>query len=337
MSDHHVHASASKISQYLAAGVTGVAIIGMGASHSGRPDEPTTVTAQVRLMSDESALPTSNTDCAPPMTGCPLGSSGNPTPAALAAAVSSAAPMIGLGGWLIGDGIDADPTTCTAPCNGGNAGLLWGNGGKGALGGNGGNAGLWIGNGGSGGNGVDAEYDPTTGALIHAATAGGRGGSAGLMIGDGGDGGNGGADDNKSDYDPTGSTDDAFGGAGGRGVGGGWLLGGGGSGGDGGEARSVYGNATGGAGGAASGALAGKAGSGGNGGNAISDGQGANVTGGAGAAGGWTLTGNAGDDERAAARACGMDDLIVKPYSPATLRDTLVHHVAARSAVSGAR
>ena len=217
MSDHHVHASASKISQYLAAGVTGVAIIGMGASHSGRPDEPTTVTAQVRLMSDESALPTSNTDCAPPMTGCPLGSSGNPTPAALAAAVSSAAPMIGLGGWLIGDGIDADPTTCTAPCNGGNAGLLWGNGGKGALGGNGGNAGLWIGNGGSGGNGVDAEYDPTTGALIHAATAGGRGGSAGLMIGDGGDGGNGGADDNKSDYDPTGSTDDAFGGAGGRG------------------------------------------------------------------------------------------------------------------------
>ncbi len=49
------------------------------------------------------------------------------------------------------------------------------------------------------------------------------------------------------------------------------------------------------------------------------------------------VTGNAGDDERAAARACGMDDLIVKPYSPATLRDALVHHVVARSAVSGAR
>ena len=62
--------------------------------------------------------------------------------------------LVGPGGMLIGNGLDAaDDCTGTA-CNGGNAGLLFGNGGAGKNGGTGGNAGL-IGNGGAGGDAVD--------------------------------------------------------------------------------------------------------------------------------------------------------------------------------------
>ena len=75
-----------------------------------------------------------------------------PIPNALAAALiswDSQQPLVGPGGSVIGNGIDADPN-CAKSCDGGNGGFVLGNGGNGANGGKGGNAGL-IGNGGAGG------------------------------------------------------------------------------------------------------------------------------------------------------------------------------------------
>ena len=115
-------------------------------------------------------------------------------PSAIAGGQSG--PFLG----LFGDGLSA-PADCeagTAACNGGNGGLIFGNGGNGANGGNGGNGGFLLGSGGNGGAGVN----------------GGNGGRA-WLFGSGGDGGNG-----------------TNGGNGGRG---GLILGNGGSGGDGGE------------------------------------------------------------------------------------------------------
>ncbi|TFV61171.1 hypothetical protein E4P42_03100, partial [Mycobacterium sp. PS03-16] len=87
---------------------------------------------------------------------------------------------IGPGGWLIGNGIDAQAGCTGDACNGGNAGLLFGRGGDGLNGGRGGDGGLFFGRGGDGGTGV-------TGGV------GGRGGNGGLFFGTGGDGGTGGA------------------------------------------------------------------------------------------------------------------------------------------------
>ena len=61
--------------------------------------------------------------------------------------------LIGPGGLLIGNGTDALPDCKGDACNGGNGGLLFGNGGAGANGGTGGNAGLF-GSGGRGGDGL---------------------------------------------------------------------------------------------------------------------------------------------------------------------------------------
>lgn len=82
-------------------------------------------------------------------------------------------------GILVGNGFSFDGTTCAtgASCNGGRAGLLFGNGGNGWNSGDGGSAGL-IGNGGRGGNAPFPSY-----------AAGGNGGSGGLLLGNGGDGG----------------------------------------------------------------------------------------------------------------------------------------------------
>ncbi|MEI7545475.1 MAG: hypothetical protein WCJ53_11700, partial [Mycobacteriaceae bacterium] len=139
---------------------------------------------------------------------------------------TSGSPNAGL---LVGNGYSYSSfdTQCVGSfvCDGGRGGLLLGAGGNGYNGGNGGDAGLFfgtvflpgnggagsstcsgaacttgsggnallIGPGGSGGNGADAVYDSTTGALISAATAGGRGGNGGLIWGIGGAGGYGGA------------------------------------------------------------------------------------------------------------------------------------------------
>jgi len=85
-----------------------------------------------------------------------------------------AGPFLG----LFGDGLDAAADCVGRACNGGNGGLLWGNGGNGANGGSGGHAGL-IGN---GGNGSDA---------VALGQAGGNGGDGGLIFGNGGNGGRG--------------------------------------------------------------------------------------------------------------------------------------------------
>ena len=113
-------------------------------------------------------------------------------------------------GLLIGNGFSFTAVSCAAneQCNGGNGGLLYGNGGNGGNGGAGGQAGM-VGNGGnggpgsklfggtggnggsaglfgSGGNGGDAERSLPGGR-------GGDGGSAGLVFGNGGNGGGGAA------------------------------------------------------------------------------------------------------------------------------------------------
>ena len=99
-------------------------------------------------------------------------------------------PLIGPGGFLIGDGLDAAARLRRRRhCNGGNGGLLWGNGGDGANGGTGGNAGLFFGNGGNGGNGV-LPYS-TTENVVSEATPGGNGGNGSFFFGNGGNGGNG--------------------------------------------------------------------------------------------------------------------------------------------------
>jgi hypothetical protein len=98
----------------------------------------------------------------------------------LRADTSSGGPILG----LFGNGADA-PTGCRTAgtsCNGGNGGLIWGNGGNGAEGGDGGNAGLF-GNGGMGGDGYFGWGFPTNN--------GGNGGNGGLLGGSGGDGGDG--------------------------------------------------------------------------------------------------------------------------------------------------
>lgn len=86
-------------------------------------------------------------------------------------------------GLLIGNGFSFDAVTCQAEtkCEGGRAGLLYGNGGNGWGGGNGGSAGLM-------GNGGDANpHDvPTRGTP---GVPGGNGGSGGALFGNGGSGG----------------------------------------------------------------------------------------------------------------------------------------------------
>ena len=154
-----------------------------------------------------------------------------PIPNALAAALVSAdsqQPLVGPGGSIIGNGIDAD-LNCTTNCDGGNGGRLLGNGGKGANGGKGGNAGL-IGNGGIGGDAkaINDTVDSTTVTTV-TGNAGGAGGKGGALIGWGGAGGRGG--------DVTTLTNDATGGRGGDGGASG-FFGGGGAAGTGGNAES---------------------------------------------------------------------------------------------------
>ena len=90
-------------------------------------------------------------------------------------------------GLLIGNGFSYGPATCLVgnACNGGNGGLLFGNGGNGYAGGNGGSAGL-IGNGGNAAVGIEYEAPPETQGE---AVPGGNGGHGGLLFGDGGVGG----------------------------------------------------------------------------------------------------------------------------------------------------
>ncbi|MGV1006587.1 MAG: hypothetical protein ACOYEV_17895 [Candidatus Nanopelagicales bacterium] len=134
-----------------------------------------------------------------------------------AAVVTAAVPIGPLGlfgdgtedhpnaGLLGGNGYSFDGDSCASTCNGGNAGLFFGNGGSGYGSGNGGAAG-WFGNGGNGsggglggsavlfgngGNGGDGTIIDI-GRGTGTAGAGGRGGDGGLFYGNGGNGGAGG-------------------------------------------------------------------------------------------------------------------------------------------------
>jgi hypothetical protein len=194
--------------------------------------------------------------------------------------------------FFVGDGADADPLTCGTNCNGGNAGILWGNGGDGANGGSGGNAGFFIGNGGNGSNGLDATG--TTAANYVGATNGGNGGWGGFLVGNGGNAGNGGSD-------TVALAGDAVAGDGGTGGTGGILSGNGGTGGNGGSAVSIDGSAYGGFGGAGGqSGLAGTGANGGSGGKAVavavtpSDDD-VVAVGGDGGAGGASFSGTAGN------------------------------------------
>ncbi len=100
-------------------------------------------------------------------------------------------------GLLIGNGynwVSYGGQCVSGPCNGGNGGLLFGNGGNGFSGGDGGRSGF-IGNGGNAGAGGNGGGRGGNGGFIAGnggnGADGGRGGNAGL-IGNGGNGGNGG-------------------------------------------------------------------------------------------------------------------------------------------------
>ena len=294
MSTHGKCGPRTSARQYLATGIGGAALVGIGVLLASPPGTPTPLKTMTVAAGDVQLV--NGEDCVAGEAGCDAGfGSAGADPLALQLPALAIRPIIGPGGWLIGDGLDAlalDPD-CEANCNGQDGGLLWGNGGAGAFGGNGGNAGFLFGNGGAGGAGVDAVYEEE--ALVSAATAGGKGGNAGFFLGDGGAGGAGGNDfndlyaDDPADNDATG----AAGGAGGRA---GFLGGAGGGGGVGGFGISINGNGTGGAGGAGGTATTGPGGRGGDGGTGESDSEeeGFTATGGAGGAGGASTAGTGG-------------------------------------------
>lgn len=182
--------------------------------------------------------------------------------------------LIGPGGLLIGNGIDAAAGCTGAACNGGNGGFLFGNGGAGANGGVGGNAGL-IGNGGRGGDGLGIITISTEDAI---GGSGGNGGNGGMLMGNGGAGGQGGSATNYGGAAAGGSGgnggnagalgDAGHGGAGGPG-GSATAVAYGGDGGSGGDAQVIGHGGKGGQGGFAqstTGALSGAGGNGGDGG-----------------------------------------------------------------------
>ncbi|WP_059020358.1 hypothetical protein [Mycobacterium sp. M26] len=93
----------------------------------------------------------SGLQCLMTNTDCPSGQAAAKT-VALATPVANVnirdVPIIGI---FIGNGADAQPGCVGTACNGGNAGLLFGNGGNGLDGGTGGNGGFFFGRGGNGG------------------------------------------------------------------------------------------------------------------------------------------------------------------------------------------
>lgn len=234
MAKHHAAVTFSARRQ-IAAGVLGTAAVGVGLAWATATVAPTPTTIDIQLASTGSALPDcSGASSAADGCGLNLGFNGAPTPPALAAANATMfRPIIGNGGWLIGNGLNAAPDCVAEACGGGDGGLLWGNGGDGLYGWDGGDAGL-IGNGGAGGAGVNAQYDASTGARLNWAGNGGNGGQGGSLFGRGGNGGDGGRDENTLDSPFTGGND-AYGGHGGIGGQGGRLGGDGGAGGWGGE------------------------------------------------------------------------------------------------------
>ncbi|MCV7152245.1 hypothetical protein H7I57_13390, partial [Mycobacterium pyrenivorans] len=172
---------ATTANRWLAAGMSGAAVVGFGLLLAAQSDAPTATVRAVELASFDSLL-TPNAPVSEELWWLSDGdSSRDRVGAANSPQVRAAVPMMGDGGWLIGDGVDASADCTGSACNGRNGGLLWGSGGDGANGGHGGHAGLFGGDGGRGGDGT------------RPGQAGGDGGNAGLLAssGDGGDGGHG--------------------------------------------------------------------------------------------------------------------------------------------------
>ncbi|MGB7509080.1 MAG: hypothetical protein WA965_27040, partial [Mycobacterium sp.] len=119
--------------RWLTAGASGAAAVGIGVLLT---TQPATTVRPVELASFDSLLaPASPRFSDEPWWVSSTGNrAGNPEVGSVAAI-----PMVGPGGWLIGDGADAAADCLAAACKGGSGGLLFGNGGAGANGGKGGN------------------------------------------------------------------------------------------------------------------------------------------------------------------------------------------------------
>ncbi|MCV7129688.1 hypothetical protein H7I42_21900, partial [Mycolicibacterium vanbaalenii PYR-1] len=137
----------------LTAGVTGAALAGVGTLLLADGDVSGPAQIEVQLVSNEEDI-----------LWLSLNGGSDRRSAAQSAVVQQSSanpalrPMIGDGGWLIGNGLDAADDCQGDACNGGDGGILWGNGGNGAHGGTGGDGGFWFGHGGNGGDG-DAVLD----------------------------------------------------------------------------------------------------------------------------------------------------------------------------------
>ena len=131
-------------------GMASLAIAGVGLFAALSDDSPST-TADVELVSFESLMvpqspaPQDEWWLMAGEVGGQIGSGAARVPTALASVSVSGPirPIVGPGGWLIGNGLNAPEDCSGSECNGGNGGLLFGNGGNGANGGSGGNAGLF--------------------------------------------------------------------------------------------------------------------------------------------------------------------------------------------------
>ena len=138
------------IRAYLTAGVTGAAFAGLGAFLAVQDATPATTQYDIKLVSNEEDTlflslngGSDRRDREQRALAAQEVTDANP----------ALRPMFGDGGWLIGNGLDAVEGCEGAACNGGNGGLLGGDGGNGLHGGKGGDAGWWFGNGGHGGGG----------------------------------------------------------------------------------------------------------------------------------------------------------------------------------------
>ncbi|BBZ27025.1 hypothetical protein MMAD_13200 [Mycolicibacterium madagascariense] len=130
MDTHRVRsASTLRVGVAVGAIVYGAALLGSAATAEAAPPEETT-----GMQTCPGAAPL----C---LTGAP------PSGASKTGRAAGGGPLFG----LIGNGRDAAPDCAGTACNGGDGGLLFGSGGRGARGGRGGNAFLF-GNGGAGGN-----------------------------------------------------------------------------------------------------------------------------------------------------------------------------------------
>ena len=159
MGKHCKHAPSVSPRQYLAAGVSGSMMVGIGLLLASSPGAPTSVTANVQLASVGAPLPlTPGSDDEWWLDL--IGSGGAPSNTTLAAA--AAISNLDLPCGLVCNGADGTEEHPDGQAGGlliGNGGNGWDSDTAGVAGGNGGAAGFFVGNGGNGGYGADALYE----------------------------------------------------------------------------------------------------------------------------------------------------------------------------------